>query len=129
MRTTIFVPASRRRVRGGRSRGETEHVDRALEQAVANGYQEREVQQAIRNADVLELAGDLDDPRVQLAADAEHDERHHSADDKPNGDLQTPEEWLDADVDETHERGHHRVRDEAIEPPVDDLGLNQHLAE
>ena len=23
------------------------------------------------------------------------------------------------------ERGHHRVRDEAIEPPVDDLGLNQ----
>ena len=27
------------------------------------------------------------------------------------------------------ERGHHRVRDEAIEPPVDDLGLNQHLAE
>ena len=37
MRTTIFVPASRRRVRGGRSRGETEHVDRALEQAVATG--------------------------------------------------------------------------------------------
>ena len=63
-----------------------------IEQAVANGYQEREVQQAIRNADVLELAGDLDDPRVQLAADAEHDERHHSADDKPNGDLQTAEE-------------------------------------
>jgi len=23
----------------------------------------------------------------------------------------------------------YRVRDEAIEPPVDDLGLNQHLAE
>ena len=66
-----------------------------IEQAVANGYQEREVQQAIRNADVLELAGDLDDPRVQLAADAEHDERHHSADDKPNGDLQTAEEDLE----------------------------------
>jgi len=77
-----------------------------IEQAVANGYQEREVQQAIRNADVLELAGDLDDPRVQLAADAEHDERHHSADDKPNGDLQTAEEDLDdLGVDETHERG------------------------
>jgi len=76
-----------------------------IEQAVANGYQEREVQQAIRNADVLELAGDLDDPRVQLAADAEHDERHHSADDKPNGDLQTAEETSAADVDETHERG------------------------
>ena len=41
--------------------------------------------------DVYRLAGDLDDPRVQLAADAEH-ERHHSADDKPNGDLQTAEE-------------------------------------
>ena len=69
-----------------------------IEQAVANGYQEREVQQAIRNADVLELAGDLDDPRVQLAADAEHDERHHSADDTPNGDLQTAEEDLDGVV-------------------------------
>ena len=63
-----------------------EHVDRALEQAVATG-------------------ADLDDVEAIL------------------------EDGLNRLDELATERGHHRVRDEAIEPPVDDLGLNQHLAE
>jgi hypothetical protein len=41
--------------------------DELVEQAQANGWGEREIQDAIRSTDALELVGDLDDPRVQLA--------------------------------------------------------------
>jgi hypothetical protein len=41
--------------------------DELVEQAKANGWTEREIQEAIRNADALEFVGDLDDARVRLA--------------------------------------------------------------
>ncbi|WP_052367761.1 transcriptional regulator [Haloferax sp. ATB1] len=71
-----------------------------VQQAVANGYQERETRQALRDTDALELAGDLDDPRVRLADAATDAERHHSAADKPDAALDTTDDTPSDDVAE-----------------------------
>jgi hypothetical protein len=70
-----------------------------IKQAVANGYQEREIRQAIRDTDALELAGGLDDPRAQLKDVAADAERHHSAADKPDAALDTTNDTNTDDVD------------------------------
>ena len=85
--------------------------DELVDQAVANGYNDREVQQAIRATDQLELVGDLDNAHLRLAegfATAEADETA-DPDDVAADDLCTTEEateppapsndsgWEDAD--------------------------------
>jgi hypothetical protein len=58
---------------GDLDEGDPVPVDELVEQAEANGYDSREVRDAIRDADALEPVGDLDDLRVRLADEAGDD--------------------------------------------------------